>query len=657
LDKTDTFDPGAGPSGKPQASGKASPSRKPAPSSKAIARGADHRTAAGSPPIAGADRVTAPAGASRQPWERDSYASTAIVELMDRAIHAGLGRLTAGLSPSALAAAYLDWAAHLAFSPGKQAQLVQKAQKKAARYANYALRCAPYGVSSDGDCIAPLPQDKRFRHEGWREWPFNLMSQGFLLTQQWWHNATTGVRGVTPQHERVMEFAARQMLDVLSPSNGVFTNPEILRKTLEEGGANLLRGWRNWLEDVERTASGKPPAGAEAFRVGETVAVTPGTVVYRNALIELIQYAPATQNVHAEPVLIVPAWIMKYYILDLSPENSLVKYLVEQGYTVFMISWKNPGPEDRDLGMDDYRRLGVVAALDAVCELTEGARVHGVGYCLGGTLLGLTAAAMAGLGDGRFATLSFFAAQFDFEEAGELTLFVNESQVTFLEDVMWEQGYLDSMQMAGAFQLLRSNDLVWSRMQRDYLMGERRAMFDLMAWNADATRMPYRMHSEYLRWFFLNNDLAEGRFRVNGRPVAISDIRAPIFSVGATGDHVAPWRSAFKIHLLADTAVTFVLTNGGHNAGILSEPGHAGREYRVLTADPDDLYMDPESWLGETAVETGSWWPVWSDWLARRSGAERVAPPAPRWAELDAYGGPVQGAKLAPAPGTYILTP
>ena len=570
-------------------------------------------------------------------------------------MHAGLGRLTAGLSPSALAAAYLDWAAHLAFSPGKQAQLVQKAQKKMRRFSNYALRCAPYGSARDGgDCIEPLPQDKRFRHEGWREWPFNLMSQGFLLTQQWWHNATTGVRGVTPQHERVMEFASRQVLDVFSPSNGVFTNPEILQKTLSENGANLWRGWRNYLEDAERAASGKPPVGAEAFRAGDNLAVTPGTVVYRNRLIELIQYAPTTQEVYKEPLLIVPAWIMKYYILDLSPENSLVKYLAAQGHTVFMISWKNPGPEDRDLGMDDYRRLGVMAALDAVNDLTDRAPVHGVGYCLGGTLLGLTAAAMAGEGDDRFRSLSFFASQFDFEEAGELTLFINESQVSFLEDVMWEQGYLDAMQMAGAFQLLRSNDLVWSRLQHDYLMGERTPMFDLMAWNADATRMPYKMHSEYLRCLFLNNDLAEGRFRVNGRPVSISDIRAPMFSVGTTRDHVAPWRSAFKVHLLADTEVTFVLTNGGHNAGIVSEPGHAGRRYRMLTAKPDDLYIDPESWLGEAIRHEGSWWPAWTEGLARRSGEQRD-PPAPRWAALEAYGDPVPGGKLAPAPGAYVM--
>lgn len=585
-------------------------------------------------------------------FARDSYASTAIVEIVDRALHASIARASAGISPGALGAAYFDWFTHLAFSPGKQMQLAQKAVKKAIRLNNYALRCCFSG--SDECCIEPLPQDKRFSGEAWRRWPFNLISQSFLLTQQWWHNATVGVRGVTPQHERVVEFVARQLLDVIAPSNFITTNPEVLQKTIDEKGANLFRGRRNYLEDAERAASGRPPVGADEFKVGERVAVTPGVVVFRNRLIELIQYAPAMKTVYADPILITPAWIMKYYVLDLSPRNSLVKHLVDHGHSVFMISWKNPGPEDRDLSFDDYRKLGVVAALDAIEAIIPGAAIHGVGYCLGGTLLGVTSAAMSRAGDQRFKSLTFLAAQFDFSEPGELGLFMNESQVTFLEDVMWEQGFLDTKQMAGAFQLLRSNDLIWSRLEHDYLMGERRPMTDLAAWNADATRMPYRMHSEYLRRFYLDNDLAEGRFDVDGETVALSDIRIPIFAVATTRDHVAPWRSVFKVHLLTDTEVTFLLAAGGHNAGIVSEPGHPRQQYRAKVSGADDFFLDPELWALHTKPVDGPWWPVWETWLAERSGV-RVEPPRPQW--ISERGGVrlKTNEAMPAAPGTYVL--
>ncbi len=579
-------------------------------------------------------------------FERDSYASTAFQEILDRSFHAGAARVTGGLSPSALAGAYADWALHLMTSPGKQTQLVEKAVRKAQRLARYAGRCATERDAAS-PCITPLPQDRRFQREAWQQWPYNLMYQSFLLNQQWWHNATVGVRGVTQQHENVVEFAARQLLDVFSPSNYAFTNPEVMEKTVKEGGQNLVRGLQNFMEDWDHAVSGKKPAGTEDFKLGETLAVTPGKVVYRNRLIELIQYEAVTKKVHAEPILIVPAWIMKYYILDLSARNSLVKYLTEQGFTVFMVSWKNPEPEDRDLGMDDYRTLGVMNALDTIQAITGSEKIHGVGYCLGGTLLSIAAAAMARDGDDRLKTLSLFAAQADFTEAGELMLFINESQVTFLEDMMWEQGFLDTKQMAGAFQLLRSNDLVWSRMVHDYLMGDRAKMNDLMAWNADATRMPYKMHSEYLRKLFLNNDLAEGRYNVDGRPVTISDIRVPVFGVGTEWDHVAPWRSVYKLHLLSDTEITFLLTNGGHNAGIVSEPGHPRRHYRISTEQHDEPYTDPETWAAQTETKDGSWWPEFASWLKDRSG-ELVSPPP--------IGASEHGLKpICDAPGTYVL--
>ena len=287
--------------------------------------------------------------------DRDSFAVTALADLTDRSLHATAAHFTAGLSPAALAQAYLDWATHLANAPGKRMQLVDKALRKALRFANYVGRCAMGGGTADC-CIEPLPQDRRFAGEDWHRWPYNFIHQAFLLNQQWWHNATTGIRGISRQHEDMVEFMSRQILDMVSPSNFLPTNPEVLRATAAKGGMNLVSGLKNLADDWERAVSGKKPVGSENFVVARDVAVTPGKVVYRNRLIELIQYAPATGEVRPEPVLIVPAWIMKYYILDLSPRNSMVKYLIGKGLTVFMISWKNPGPEDRDLDLDDYGR-------------------------------------------------------------------------------------------------------------------------------------------------------------------------------------------------------------------------------------------------------------------------------------------------------------
>lgn len=567
----------------------------------------------------------------------------AVGEALDQAAYAAIARMTGGLSPAALGNAYADWAVHLAFSPGKQAELGVKLVRKWSRLARYMTSCALQGEAAP-PCIEPLPQDGRFRAPEWQRWPFNILSQAFLLNQQWWHNATTGVRGVTRQNADIVEFATRQMLDVASPSNFLATNPVVQKRTLETGGKNLLQGAANWFEDAQRDLKGEPPAGAAAFEPGRNVAVTPGKVVFRNRLMELIQYTPTTGAVQAEPVLIVPAWIMKYYILDLSEQNSLVRHLVGQGFTVFMISWLNPGPDARDIAFDDYRSLGVMAALEAVSAIVPGSKIHGAGYCLGGTMLSIAASAMARDADDRLATLTLLAAQTDFTEAGELRLFITESQVSFLESLMWSQGTLNTKQMAGAFQLLRSNDLIWSKVIHDYLMGEREPMNDLMAWNADATRMPYRMHSEYLRQLYLDNDLAEGRLRVAGRPVALGDIRAPIYAVGTEKDHVAPWRSVFKLHLLTDTDVTFALTGGGHNGGIVSPPGRPGRHYRVLTKLSSEPHLGPDAWLEAAMVKDGSWWEDWTAWLTARSSGF-VAPPS---LGSEAY------PPLEDAPGHYV---
>jgi polyhydroxyalkanoate synthase len=368
-----------------------------------------------------------------------------------------VGRFSLGISPPGLLLVYLDWLVHLAFSPGKHQNLARKVLRKALRFGFYTARAAFQPKTPPA--IEPLPQDHRFNDPAWQRWPFNLYYQSFLFVQQWLHNATTGVRGVSRHDEEVVTFVSRQLLDFFAPSNFPWTNPEVVKATLQSGGANFLRGMMNFLEDWERALLGQRSAQTEAFTVGKTVAVTPGKVVYRNQLMELLQYAPTTATVQAELILIVPAWIMKYYILDLSPHNSLIKYLVDHGHTVFCISWKNPGPADRDLRMDDYRTLGVLAALDAIEAIVPAQKVHGVGYCLGGTLLAIAAAAMARDRDDRLQTQTLLAAETDFTEAGELSLFIDETQVTFLDDLMWDQGFLDTKQMAGSFQLLHSNDL------------------------------------------------------------------------------------------------------------------------------------------------------------------------------------------------------
>ena len=562
----------------------------------------------------------------------------------DALVNSALARLTQGISPASVIGAYLDWAAHLAGSPAKWQELLVKAQRKSSRFALYAAQ--PTG--SWEPCIEPLPQDRRFEHPDWRARPFNLLQQGFLLVQQWWWNATTGVRGVQPHHEQLVEFMTRQWLDMFSPSNFPLTNPEVLRETAHRAGANLVQGALNWWDDALRVAANRPHTGLERWRVGENLAVTPGKVVYRNNLIELIQYAPQTDEVRPEPLLIVPSWILKYYILDLQPHNSLVKFLVGRGYSVFLISWKNPTARERELGLEDYIKSGVLAALDAIGKIVPGTRAHALGYCLGGTILTMAAALLAREGEERLATLSLLAAETDFEEPGELSLFIDESQVSFLEDMMFTRGYLDGKEMAGAFALLGSRDLVWSRMVHDYLMGRRDEVTDLTAWNADATRMPYRMHSEYLRRLYLGNDFTEGRFMVDGRPIALSDIRVPIFAVGTERDHVSPWRSVYKINLFADTAVTFLLASGGHNVGVVNPPdGFAGASYQVATRGTEDRYVDPETWHEATPVRQGSWWPEFAAWLDAHSRPASAPPP---------MGAPDKGLPpLHDAPGRYVL--
>lgn len=559
---------------------------------------------------------------------------------LDSALHAMAAPLTGGLSPITLRLAQADWALHLLTQPAQSWRLALDVQRA----------LAEWSVSGMQPAEPAAGEDHRFSHPGWQQWPFAPMVQAYRSAETWWQRATD-LRGMTPHHRDVTRMFARQWLDTLSPANFALTNPEVLQRTAESGGANFIDGAALALDRWRLRQGLAPLQPAEhPYRPGVDLAVTPGKVVHRNALIELIQYAPQTPRVQAEPVFIVPSWIMKYYVLDLSPHNSMVRWLVSQGHTVFIVSWRNPDEGDALLAMDDYLQLGVFDALAAIARLLPDTRVHACGYCLGGTLLAIGAAALARpqrveRADllAPLASVSLLAAEVDFSEPGEMGVLIDESQVAMLEDQMAERGFLSGRQMAGSFQFLHSRELVWSAQTRELLLGEALRPNDLMAWNADVTRMPAAMHSEYLRRCYLRNELAEGRYPVEGLPVSLADIRLPLFLVGTEKDHVSPWRSVYKLHRLTQGELCFVLTNGGHNAGIVSEPGHAGRHYATHTRHSGDPVRDPDAWQAHARRHEGSWWTAWHAWLLAHGSPAQV--PARR---ID------PAAVITDAPGEYV---
>jgi polyhydroxyalkanoate synthase len=635
---------------------------------------------------------------------------------LDRTWRVQVAGLNGGLSPVALALAGADWLLNLASSPATATWLMVRAHQHGV---DAWRRVRPASAGSDAGALAEPSAGKVLR---WPDWADTVHAAWSEAHRAWtdWLGEAAALPGMTPHHVDMVGFFGRQWLDVFSPACTLL-NPEVRRALVDSRGASLMQGWLHWQSDVQQRqrvlALGRPGAGphrspaepappslpdeaaspptlaggatrhlvppagagqvdrsgaappageaAVAWRPGQEVAVTPGAVVYRNHLIELIQYAPATAEVQAEPVLIVPSWIMKYYILDLSPHNSMVRWLVEHGHTVFILSWRNPDADDAHLGLDDYLHMGIFDALAAVAKIVPGEAVHAVGYCLGGTLLAAAAAALARppLADFELAadgpqdassgvahaglaplqTVTLLAAQVDFTEPGEIGVLIDEAQVEWLEDQMAEQGYLSGRQMAGSFQFLHARELVWSRAVREYFLGVREHPNDLMAWNADLTRMPARMHSEYLHQLFLRNELAQGRFEVDGRAVLLRDLRLPMFAVGTEKDHVSPWPSVYKLHRLVEAPVTFVLACGGHNAGIVSEPGHPRRSYRVKTTSPEQAWAPPAEWRASAELRDGSWWPCWQAWLAAH-GTRRAVPARP----VD------PDAALGPAPGTYV---
>ncbi len=488
--------------------------------------------------------------------------------------------------------------------------------------------------------------DRRFDAPEWEQHPFFRLLKHFYLAIADWllREAERGDLG--PAERQRLAFHLRQLVDAMSPTLFLPTNPAALRKALETGGASVVDGLRHLLADLR--AGRLSITDTEAFAPGRNLALTPGKVVYRNRLIELIQYAPVTAQAHAAPLLFVPPWINKFYILDLQPKNSLVRFLLEQGFSVFMISWKNPDAGMEGVSFEDYMTEGPLAASEIAREITGARRINPIGYCIGGTLLAATLAYLAAAGDHRFGPATFMVSLLDFSEVGDTAIFMDEPQLAYVEQQMLERGYLDSRHMANMFNLLRANDLIWSTVVNNYLMGNRPPAFDLLYWNSDGTRMAPAAHSFYLRNTYLENNLIKpGKVSLLGRPIDLSRIACEIYAVGAEKDHIVPWRSAWRIARLTRANTRFVLAASGHIAGMINPPakGKGGYWTNDAGSKPETAPETAEDWLAGAQRHEGSWWTDWTAWLAARSGQKRPAP---------AIGSAVHP-PLCEAPGTYVL--
>ena len=543
-----------------------------------------------------------------------------------------------------LSSAYADWLIHLYTSPAKLLDVSRKFHCSFSEFLNYSINV--YHNQKYLPCFPVDPSDHRFQDKLWSlQYPFNLYSQLFLSIENLFNDLSSNVPGVLHHHEHLVNFSGRQLLDMLAPSNFPMTNPEVIKASVEQSGMNFVNGYLNLMEDVVHNIRHQPPVGTECYQLGVNLAITPGKVIYRNQLMELIQYTSTTTKVYPQPILIISAWIMKYYILDLSPTNSMVKYLVDKGHTVFIISWKNPDAQDHNLTLEDYINLGIMDALKVVNDIIPNQKVHSVGYCIGGTLLMIAMALMSSEAKNKIESITLLAAQVDFKDAGELRLFIDKDQLEALDASMQEQGYLSGEQMARCFDMLHAKDLIWSRYIKSYLLGKRYPLSDMMAWNADTTRMPYKMHSEYLHKLYLKNELAQGKFKIRGHALLLKDINTPIIAISTLKDHVAPWESVYKIHDLTNSKVTFILTGGGHNSGIISEPGIHNRSYQILEHELTDAPLTPEAWQEQAHHVDGSWWLAWEKWLTDFA-INKITPP-----KL----GSNQYQILYDAPGCYVL--
>ena len=480
----------------------------------------------------------------------------------------------------------------------------------------------------------PDPQDARFKDPAWSENPFfDFLKQSYLITSNWAERLVDEVEGLDPHTQNKARFYMKQIVNAIAPSNWVFTNPELLQETFASDGENLVRGMQLLAEDIRRGGGQLQirQTDPSKFEVGKNLAVTPGKVIFQNELIQLIQYEAATEQVLKRPLLIVPPWINKYYILDLTPEKSFIKWAVDQGQTVFVISWVNPDETLADKSFEDYMRQGILEALDAVQEATGEKALNVLGYCVGGTLLAATLAYLAAKRDSRIKSATFLTTQVDFSRAGDLKVFMDEEQIQAIERDMARRGYLEGHKMAAAFNLLRSNDLVWPYIINVYMKGKEPLPFDLLFWNSDSTRMPAANHSFYLRRCYLNNDLSQGRMEIGDVTLDLSKVTIPIYHLAAREDHIAPPRSVFLGAQFLAGPVRFVLAGSGHIAGVVNPP--ARNRYQYWTDGPPEGEL--ENWLERAEEHPGSWWPDWQAWIeshdqkrvpAREIGAGKLTP-------------------------------
>jgi polyhydroxyalkanoate synthase len=473
--------------------------------------------------------------------------------------------------------------------------------------------------------VTPEPGDNRFNDPEWSRNPyFDFWKQAYLITTRWLEQVLDETEGLEERTRQRAEFYLKQLASALSPSNFPMTNPVVLRETLSSNGRNLLDGMANFMRDLDKSGDvlSISQTDVEAFEVGRNIATTPGKVIFQNDLVQLIQYAPTTDSVHATPLLIVPPWINKFYILDLGPQKSFIRYMVSKGFTVFVVSWVNPDERLKDKTFEEYMTEGLLAATDAVKRETGVEKVNVIGYCVGGTLLGTALAYLAARGEEPFASATFFAAQVDFTKAGDLMLFIDDTQLKALEEMMAERGFLDGSRMATVFNLLRPKDLIWPYIVNNYMLGKKPFPFDLLFWNQDSTRMTPANHKFYLREFYHENKLARGQMSIGGVKLDLSKVKVPIYELCAKEDHIAPAKSVFIGSRLFGGPVTYVVAGSGHIAGVINPPGEKVK-YQYWTNDKRVATL--EAWFESAKEHPGSWWPHYADWLARQSGAKVAA--------------------------------